>query len=132
MKNKENSRFYYLLSICDYEKTCNITNGSLFNKLEQLSLKDKNFGELLALARKMNLLEDELVIEWLYFKHERRIERRFYNSMPKRNRSDNKDHKSGSGFSNGNANTIRYPKKCRKTAWKRFYKLFPHLKNKKV
>lgn len=27
----------------------------------------------------------------------------------------------------GNPN-IRYPKKCRKTAWKRFYKIFPKLK----
>ncbi len=29
---------------------------------------------------------------------------------------------------NSNRNKIRYPRKCRKTAWKRFYKLFPHLK----
>jgi hypothetical protein len=40
---------------------------------------------------------------------------------------DNKSYKNGSG-TNYNPNTIRYPKKNRKTAWKRFYKLFPHLK----
>lgn len=39
---------------------------------------------------------------------------------------DNRDSKIGSG--GYNANKIRYPKQCRKTAWKRFYKLFPHLK----
>jgi hypothetical protein len=39
---------------------------------------------------------------------------------------DNKDVLVGS--SGDNRNKIRYPKKCRKTAWKRFYKLFPHLK----
>ncbi len=32
------------------------------------------------------------------------------------------------GSKGSNSNKIRYPKKCRKTAWKRFYKLFPHLK----
>lgn len=33
---------------------------------------------------------------------------------------------------NSNRNKIRYPRKCRKTAWKRFYKLFPHLKETQV
>jgi hypothetical protein len=40
---------------------------------------------------------------------------------------DNKDqivYKGG----HSNPNKIRYPRKARKTAWKRFYKLFPHLK----
>lgn len=41
---------------------------------------------------------------------------------------DNKDKMVGNGRSN--SNKIRYPKKKRKTAWKRFYKLFPHLKDK--
>ena len=38
------------------------------------------------------------------------------------------------GSGNSNRNKIRYPKKCRKTAWKRFYKLFPHLakENEKI
>ena len=45
---------------------------------------------------------------------------------PLRKRQDNKTEINyGSGGSNGK--TIRYPKKCRKTAWKRFYKLFPML-----
>ena len=33
-----------------------------------------------------------------------------------------------SQYGNSNRNKIRFPRKCRKTAWKRFYKLFPHLK----
>lgn len=45
---------------------------------------------------------------------------------PQKEGRDNKDVKVGSGYPQGN--TIRYPKKGRKTAWKRFYKLFPHLK----
>lgn len=53
-----------------------------------------------------------------------------YKKMPKPPRKDNKTHinyGSGGGFS---GHGIRYPRKVRKTAWKRFYKLFPHLKKK--
>jgi len=46
--------------------------------------------------------------------------------MPKNPRQDNKDYINGSGGSN--CGKIRKPKKCRKTAWKRFFKLFPFLK----
>lgn len=47
-------------------------------------------------------------------------------AMKRPPKQDNKDVLVGSGH--GNMNKIRYPKKCRKTAWKRFYKLFPNLK----
>lgn len=43
----------------------------------------------------------------------------------RRERRDNKDRPVGSG--GDNRNKIRYPKKVRKTAWKRFYKIFPSL-----
>ncbi len=46
-------------------------------------------------------------------------------SKPIQRKQDNKDTTVGGGGSN--RNKIRYPKKCRKTAWKRFYKLFPLL-----
>lgn len=42
---------------------------------------------------------------------------------PTRSKKDNGAIKVGSG--GFNRNKIRFPKKCRKTAWKRFYKLFP-------
>ena len=52
---------------------------------------------------------------------------KLYDKMPKNLRQDNKSYINfGSGGSN--AGKIRLPKKCRKTAWKRFYKLFPKLK----
>lgn len=50
----------------------------------------------------------------------------FYMLYIFKRKKDQPDIKIGSGGSN--RNKIRYPKKCRKTAWKRFYKLFPHLK----
>jgi hypothetical protein len=51
-----------------------------------------------------------------------------YSKMAKPPRQDNKTYlnTSPSGYAS-NRNKIRYPKKNRKTAWKRFYKLFPHL-----
>lgn len=49
-----------------------------------------------------------------------------YHKRPIKEGRDNKDVLVGSG--GDNQNKIRYPKKCRKTAWKRFYKLFPQLK----
>lgn len=50
------------------------------------------------------------------------------NGKPVAESRDNKTVRVGNGR-NKNQNTIRFPKKCRKTAWKRFYKLFPDLKN---
>jgi hypothetical protein len=57
---------------------------------------------------------------------------KLYNSMPSPPRKDNKDYFSTGGSDpcsrrwGGNFYpTIRYPKKVRKTAWKRFLKLFP-------
>lgn len=52
-----------------------------------------------------------------------------YKKMERPARQDNKTYlnTSPSGYGS-NRNKIRYPKKKRKTAWKRFYKLFPHLK----
>jgi hypothetical protein len=41
---------------------------------------------------------------------------------------DNKDQLVIGKRNHSNRNKIRYPRKKRKTAWKRFYKLFPHLK----
>ena len=61
-----------------------------------------------------------------YYKNKNGIN---YNSMPKEPMQDNKTYSLSSYSTNYyNPNTIRYPKKCRKTAWKRFYKLFPTLK----
>lgn len=45
-----------------------------------------------------------------------------YNISPKRERKDNKDFYNGGG--GGNVHSVRIPSKKRKTAWKRFNKLF--------
>lgn len=78
---------------------------------------------------KLNIDEKNRYLHWeYYFKYQQKIhDDNKKNSKPPR--KDNKDYINyGSG--GGSWPTIRYPKKCRKTAWKRFYKLFPHLKPK--
>jgi len=88
--------------------------------------------EIISLYEKIGINEKEWTIHWYYYfdlqkslhymtKHNAKIERR-----------DNKDYINYSdSIGSENRNKIRYPKKCRKTAWKRFYKLFPHLEKLK-
>lgn len=84
------------------------------------------FFEVIKLQSDLGLSNDEIVELGQTLREEKFKYRRQYNRKPIAIRRDNKDVKVGSGGSN--RNKIRYPKKCRKTAWKRFYKLFPHLK----
>lgn len=78
---------------------------------------------------KANLSENERIYHWDYYHSLQYDLHKEYKKVSKLIRQDNKTYiNNGSGGSN--ANKIRYPKKCRKTAWKRFYKLFPHLKPK--
>lgn len=74
--------------------------------------------------------EEERVQYWRSLSIYNRERSTLYTLMPRSPRKDNKDYKSGGGNSN-NPNTIRYPKKVRKTAWKRFLKLFPFAKDKR-
>lgn len=50
-----------------------------------------------------------------------------YRLRPIIERKDNKNSLNYGSGSSGGSSSIRYPKKNRKTAWKRFFKLFPHL-----
>jgi hypothetical protein len=74
---------------------------------------------------KMGLNKEER-IQYIFNLIQQRVDNRSeYRRKPIRVRKDNKDYINGSGYPQGNS--IRYPRKCRKTAWKRFYKLFPKL-----
>jgi len=89
------------------------------------------FHEIRDLTDYLKMSEDD-VKNMLIDGHRKRndFDRKKYKRMPKRPRQDNKDfvNVQQSGCYEANRNKIRYPKKNRKTAWKRFYKLFPHLK----
>ena len=74
-------------------------------------------------------LSKELKIDmyalWFEISKTRKQYKDAYNAKPLQEGRDNKDVLVGSG--GGGRNRIRFPKKARKTAWKRFYKLFPML-----
>lgn len=81
------------------------------------------------LYEKVGLTEELYYLHWSHNYADQKSLNRNYDDMVKPLRKDNKDYINyGSG--GGNRSSIRYPKKCRKTAWKRFYKLFPKLKPK--
>jgi hypothetical protein len=70
----------------------------------------------------------EFLVFWATIYNDRLAQKNGLKIKPIIERKDNGTFKNkGSGYGNSNRNKIRYPKKCRKTAWKRFYRLFPHL-----
>lgn len=83
-------------------------------------------NEIAKLITELGLDFSESMVEWREIQRAKRENAIAYNKSPKILRRDNKDVRVGSGGSN--KNKIRRPRKCRKTAWKRFYKLFPKLK----
>ncbi len=86
---------------------------------------------IIDLYEKAGCVEEEWLLHWRYYKslqYELHMETK---RMTKPERKDNKT-SINYGSRNSNCNKIRYPSKKRKTAWKRFYKLFPHLKPKEV
>lgn len=104
---------------------------TILHIIESKNIRNKNlYMELFDLLEKkgIDVKKFEQYQQWAsenWHKHYSNVN---YNSMPKLPYKDSKTYKNSrnSGF-HRNANKIRYPKKCRKTAWKRFYKLFPHL-----
>lgn len=83
--------------------------------------------EIIALYEKAGAVEEDWQRHWTYYRANQVHLHHQMNRMVKPERKDNKTSiNRGSGGTN--ANKIRFPRKARKTAWKRFYKLFPHLK----
>lgn len=77
----------------------------------------------------IGISDNDIHIYWMYNRLPQKESHDEYsnNGMKNLPKQDNKSYiAKGNGHSH--MNKIRYPKKCRKTAWKRFYKLFPHLK----
>jgi hypothetical protein len=72
----------------------------------------------------------DILIHWNIAWQSQQELKKSYKKMAKPAKQDNKTYhatRRDSDYSS-NKNKIRYPRKARKTAWKRFYKLFPHLK----
>ena len=76
---------------------------------------------------KAGIDEKKRIVHWDMTYNIHLLNHRFYTENTKPERKDNKSY-INYGNRDGKAGRIRYPSKKRKTAWKRFYKLFPHLK----
>ncbi len=117
------SKLYSLCGACSYVSKENyknsIENGFTSKKLDQVK-------EIHELFDTIEYTETKRQIYWMRRFHEQGKLHMVYRKKPIRERKDNKDFYNGGGYGE-NRNRIRYPKKCRKTAWKRFYKLFPKL-----
>lgn len=82
--------------------------------------------KIIALYEKAKVDNDSMMSHWSSNRVLHYYNNTKYKLMPKNERKDNKTYINyGSG---GGSHSIRYPRKKRKTAWKRFYKLFPKLK----
>jgi len=97
-------------------------------------------GKSLVVAKGIISIYEEAGVEekdwskhWEYYRLHQKEIRDGYKRMAKPPRQDNKTYlnKSPHPFAD-NRNKIRYPRKVRKTAWKRFYRLFPHLLEKEI
>ena len=80
-----------------------------------------------SLYDKAGIDEKLRIVHWDMTYNIHLLNHRFYTENTKPERKDNKSY-INYGNRDGKAGRIRYPSKKRKTAWKRFYKLFPHLK----
>lgn len=101
------------------------------NTMEEYRSHDKKIKvakEIVGLYNEAGIEEKQWHIHWEYNRLDQREIRKSYKSMSRPPRQDNKTYLNTSpAWGSSNKNKIRYPRKARKTAWKRFYKLFPHL-----
>ena len=84
-------------------------------------------AEIIKLYEKAGLVETEWVSHWEYHIKDQHIKHFEAKSNIKVIRQDNKNY-INRGNGDSYSGDIRYPNLKRKTAWKRFYKLFPSLK----
>ena len=84
--------------------------------------------EIFALFKKSDASEVHIANVWDMALSRSWGRRQDFNRRPLKEGRDNKDVMVGGGGSN--RSKIRFPKKVRKTAWKRFYKLFPSIQAK--
>ncbi len=125
-----------LLSLCKkyYPIPLRVLDGQeeYLKKHKKDSLGPKYYQKLLevrkihALYQKAGIVEGDYLAHWTIERAVQWERHNEYGEVLKLERKDNKNYlNKGNGCSN--ANKVRYPKKVRKTAWKRFYKLFPSL-----
>lgn len=125
-KQKKYNKLIYLLN----KYTCFPSIYQFDNNSDWFNHKEKK--EIFKLFKEFGYDKNSAIDLWMNVDCQK-YHRQSYKTMPKLPKQDNKTYKStGHSSHTSNACKIRYPKKCRKTAWKRFYKLFPELKPDKL
>lgn len=123
LSNKKEKRLQTLM------RKLTFINKATMDEIVDWSPRNTSRGEyyeVYYLAELKGWAEDQLKVEWTKAQRMQWYRRKSYRTMPRGSRRDNKDVRVGSG-SGGNINSIRFPRVARKTAWKRFWKLFPAL-----
>lgn len=89
--------------------------------------------QIISMYEEAGIEEKDWSNHWEYYRLHQKEIRDGYKIISPSPRQDNKTYlnKSPQPFAD-NKNKIRYPRKVRKTAWKRFYRLFPHLMEKEL
>lgn len=134
---------HQLLSLCRkyYPLPLHVLEGQeeYLKKHKKNSLGPKCYKKLLEIRKVHSLYQKAGLSEGDYISHwgtERTVQRSIHAEYNKGLKPERKDNKTYLNRGNGDArSSIRYPKKVRKTAWKRFYRLFPSLdpeRNKKL
>lgn len=89
--------------------------------------------EIYSISEELGMNEQETMEMWRQLKSDRFYSQRDYFLRPDKIRKDNKQTiNRGSGNQGSLMDMVRFPKKSRKTAWKRFYKLFPQFKGMNI
>ena len=129
LKRKDIRFIFYHFSIECFHTYKNIKSFE-HNKDINILYKNniKNIEKLYNILFSLNLTQDEIEDIWLFYRSKYKIRHDMYNKIFIEQHTEHRDNKNYINYTGGGgSNKIRYPRKCRKTAWKRFYKIFPHL-----
>jgi hypothetical protein len=113
-----------------FQKFLQDNNERLSLEVFSIDYKKKLIAEnlIVDIFIKLGFNETDALVYWFKTRNEQTQLTNQYYKKPTKIRKDNKDTINYSNCKGAsNRNKIRFPKKCRKTAWKRFWKLFPHL-----
>lgn len=128
LSNKKEKRLQTLmrkLSFIDKVTMDGMPEWPHYRTLRTKTFTRADYYEVYYLADLKGWSADTLKVEWIKAQRVQWHIRRSYKEMPRSPKQDNKNVRVGGGGSN--RNSIRFPKAVRKTAWKRFWKLFPAL-----
>jgi hypothetical protein len=94
--------------------------------------RTENWIEIFKLATELKLDDNDLLKIWSKTYFEKRIRRNEYKKKPIKRHVENPNMYAGEEWKLIGGGTKRKPRRARKTAWKRFYKLFPEAKEQQV